>query len=379
MKKLICLMVTCILVTSLTVPSLAVVDSPLAVKNVPMAEEQDVTSTDNLQRASIVDCNIVLSNINGTGSSSSAPGTNTTKTIIGKSISPGYAMIKLSDLQYLGAETQIVGNRYYVTINGQTIVFTNGSADYTSSTQYTITKPEGGTQSYSFNVNGTTESDAKAQLIDGVPYVRLTDAVHQCGALTVNYNASENCVYVFHFRVNGNSAWSDNNVYIVGGSWLNNWSSMGTTQLAPHFKVNELWYSSTTGTYNCQLKISLASLQTEENVRFHYNGNSSINVTSGFRTWQGNYGTGGADKRSLHMRGRAIDATSATTQTLYNNIYDEFCGNASTPINGGSISWYSRVYGTVDSLSGAYDLEKMPQDNRWWVHLGVQPKYGDPM
>lgn len=221
--------------------------------------------------------------------------------------------------------------------------------------------------------------DANAQLIDGVPYVRLTDAAHQCGTLLVTYNSSENAAYVFHFRVNGNTAHADDNTYIVGGAWLDNWSSKGTTQLAPHFKVNELWASSTTGTYNCQLKISAASLQTEENVRYHYNGNSSMTVTSGFRTWQGNYGTGNADKRSLHMRGRAIDAVSSTTQTLWNNIYNEFRGGQSTPINGGSVSWYSRVHGTSSSLSGAYDLEKMPQDGVWWVYLGVTPAYGSAM
>ncbi len=355
------LLTLCMMISMLSLPSFAVETSNFAVS------------------ATSSNFNIVLSNISKTGATSSSPGTNITKAVIGKSIDPGYAMIKLSDLQYLGATTQVLGNHYYVTINGQVITFTKGSTYYSSETPYTINKPAGGTKSYTFSVNGNTESTAQAQEIDGVPYVRLTHAVHQCGALIVNYNSSDNSTYVFHFRVNGSSPHSDSNTYIVGGSWLNSWSSKGTTQLAPNFKVNELWYSSTTGTYNRQLKISLASLQTEENVRYYYNDDSSINVTSGFRTWQGNYGTGGADMRSLHMRGRAIDATSGTTQTLYNNVYNEFKGDSSTPINGGSISWYSRVYGTSRSLSGAYDLEKMPHNGSWWVHLGVKPEYSAAM
>lgn len=336
------------------------------------AETKAITATD---------CNIILSNISATGATSTCPGTNTTKSIIGKSISPGYAMIKLTDLQYLGATTQQSGNYWYITINGQTIAFQRNSQNYSSSTSYTITQPSGGTQSYTYSVNGSTESGAEAQIISNVPYVRLTAAAHQCGALMVNYSSTDNAVYVYHFRVSGNtSAHTDENTYIVGGSWLTNWSTKGTNQLAPHFKVNELWddSSSVTGTYYKQLKISLASLQSEENTRYYHNSNSSMNVTSGFRSWAGNWGSGSTsmgDKRSLHMRGRAIDATSSTTQTLYNNLYNEFRGSYSTPINGGTYSWYSRVYGTSASLSGAYDLEKMPQDSSWWIHLGVMPAY----
>lgn len=329
-------------------------------------------------RTDVSDINIVLSNINGTGGSSTSPQTNTTKTVVGKSINPGYTMIKVSDLQYLGATTQISGNRYYVTINGQVITFTVGSTYYSSTTSYTINKPSGGTENYSFAVSGNTESTTQAQSIGGAPYVRLTHAAHQCGALMVNYNSSNQAAYVFHFRVNGDTPHSDSNTYIVGGSWLNGWESKGTTQLSPNFKLNELWYSSTPGTYNRQIKISVDSLQAEENVRYHYNDSTSINVTSGFRTWQGNYGTSGADRRSLHMRGRAIDATCAQTTVLYQRIFDEFKGTHTEPMSSGII-WKSRVYGTAQSLSGAFELEKMPQPTGYWVHLGVKPQYGDPM
>lgn len=342
---------------------------------VPVAAAAEMSSS----RATYPDFNIVFSNISGTNATTNSPGTSNTKTVVGKGINPGYTMIKLSDLKYMGAVVQQLGTKYYITINGQTLVFTQGSASYSSSTPYTIKKPEGGNASYTFSVQGTTETEAKAQLIDGVPYVRLTDAAFQCGALNISYNASDSCTYVFDFRVNGNTAIPDSNTYIVGGSWLDSWSNKGTTQLAPHFKVNEIWDdgSRATGNYENQLKISVASLQSEENIRYHYNNNQSLNVTSGFRGWTQNMHDGG-DKRSLHMRGRAIDAqasTRAQTESVYNKLVDEFSGSSSTPISSG-ISWLSRV-DPATSISGAYDLEKMPHDGGMWIHLGVKPAYSE--
>lgn len=323
--------------------------------------------------SSISDFNIVFSNIAASGGTSTSPKTLSTKTVIGKNIDPGYSMIKLTDLQYLGAKAQVTGNNYYASINGQIIVFTKGSAEYNSTTHYIIDKPTGGTEEHYILGKGTTESEAKAQLINNVPYVRLTDAANQCGALIVTYNSTENAAYVFHFRVNGDNPYDDDNVYIVGGSWQDGWDSKGTINLSPNFKINELWAKNPTGTYQYQLKISVASLQTEENIRHYYNDDSSINVTSGFRSWVNNRNAGG-DERSLHMRGRAIDATATDTKSLYNKVYDEFRGSNSNPISAG-ISWYSRVYGTAASISGAYDLEKMPHEGSWWVHLGVKPEF----
>lgn len=325
------------------------------------------------------DFNIVFSNI-GSGGTGSSPPTSNTKTVIGKSVDPGYAMIKLSDLKYMGASVQQSGTKYYVTINGQTITFTQDSTSYSSSTSYTINKPAGGSQNYTFSTSGATESTAKAQLIDGTPYVRLTHAAYQCGALFINYNSTDNSTYVFDFRVNGNTALADSNTYIVGGNWLNSWSSKGTTQLSPNFKVNEIWDdgSQATGTYLYQLKISVASIQSEENIRYHYNSGNSLNVSSGFRCWVQNKYDGG-DPRSLHMRGRAVDVQASNwtqTESVYNQLVTEFSGNSSTPISSG-ISWLSRVYGTAASISGAYDLEKMPHNGGMWIHLGVKPAYSD--
>lgn len=325
------------------------------------------------------DHTIVLSNISKTGATSASPGTQTIQTVIGKISDDGNVMIKLQDLEYLGAQVEIWSGYFAIEINGQVILFTPNSTYYTADIDYSINVPGAGTEYYIFSATGSTSTTLPAQYIDGVPYVCLSAAAHQCGALIINYDSATNTSYVFHFRVNGSTSYDDGNSYIVGGSWLSGWSSKGTIQLTPHFKVNELWASSTAGTYNCQLKISVASLQAEENIRYYYNNNSSLNVTSGFRTWQGNYGTGGADKRSLHMRGRAIDATSATTVELYNNIYNEFKGNSTTPDIHSNLVWISRVSGTSASLSGAYELEKMPYNGSWWIHLGVLPGYLDSM
>lgn len=328
--------------------------------------------------ASTSDFTIVFSNIADSGATSTSPGTNSTVSVIGKSISPGYAMIKLSDMKYLGATTSSAGNYYYVTINGQTLTFQKNSTNWSSSTAYTIANPAGGSQNYTFSLSGA--SDCPAQLINTIPYIRLTTAANQAGALLINYNSSTNSTYIFHFRVSGNAtALSDSNKYIVGGKWAVGWNSKGTTQLSPNFKVNEIW-SKTAGvpssdTYYQQLKIAVQSLQSEQNIRYYYNNNTSLNITSGYRCFKNNYNEGG-DQRSLHMRGRAIDATSSDTVSLYNNLYNEFKGTSITPIPSG-ISWLSRVWGTTASLSGAYDLENMPH-NGWWVHLGVKPAFGDP-
>ena len=79
------------------------------------------------------------------------------------------------------------------------------------------------------------------------------------------------------------------------------------------------------------------------------------------------------------MRGRAVDVQASNwtqTESVYNQLVTEFSGNSSTPISSG-ISWLSRVYGTAASISGAYDLEKMPHNGGMWIHLGVKPAYSD--
>lgn len=328
------------------------------------------------------DINIVFTNVGKTGATQTSPGVLSSYTVSGKTIMPGYTMVKLSDLSYLGADIYVDGDIYYVYINGQTIVFAYNSTEYACSINYSISVPNGETSNYVFSSSGNTELGTYPQFIDGDLYVRLTDATYQAGALLSSYSTVTEQIYVYDFRVNSNNAWADCNYYIVGGSWLDLWNNKSNVNLSPNFKVSEIWSTAAGGVYYRQMKISVASLQTEENVRFHHNDNNSLIVTSGFRSWPANYGTSGGDKRSLHMRGRAIDACASSydrTVAMYESIYDEFKGNYAEPTyyneSGNPLIWTSRVYGTTYSKSGAYEMEKMPYNGMFWVHLGVNPTY----
>ncbi|MBR6351197.1 MAG: hypothetical protein IKR93_02615 [Firmicutes bacterium] len=137
--------------------------------------------------------------------------------------------------------------------------------------------------------------------------------------------------------------------------------------------MDELWDHVNAGIYTLQLKIAIDSLQVEENIRHYYNNDGSITVTSGFRNWQCNYNNTGS-ARSLHMRGRAIDAQTSNTSTVYNGLYNEFKGSSSYPSDSG-VLWISNVYGTSASLSGAYELEKMEGVTNPWIHLSLYPGY----
>ena len=326
---------------------------------------------------SYVTTNIIFSNISGSsgGSVSSGPVYMNTITASGVIGHNGEYLIKLSDISSrLGLSTGVAGNNCYIFANGQTITFTKGNTYFTSSMSYTLTNPAGGTNTYSPSLYGYT--DGYAVTIDGATYVPLEAALMQAGALFIVNVPSTHTEKVFDFRVNGTTPEYDSSKYVVGGKWLSNWSYNGATNVAPHFKRNELWYSGqySSGFYGTHLKISTAMLQAEENVRYHYNNQSSINVTSGFRTWVDNITTQDAWARSMHSRGRAIDATSGwSTTNLYNNVYNEFKGTYPTPVSYGDM-WRSRVVGTPADKSKAYAIEDMPQDNGIWLHLEVEPK-----
>ena len=92
----------------------------------------------------------------------------------------------------------------------------------------------------------------------------------------------------------------DDNTYLVGGNWITNWSTYGSTKAAPHFKINEIWDKSTSSNnpdgYNT-LKMSIKQIQCLENVRKYYLNNSSMQVASAFRTWKYNHLVG--DRKSV--------------------------------------------------------------------------------
>ncbi|MBR6351198.1 MAG: hypothetical protein IKR93_02620 [Firmicutes bacterium] len=176
---------------------------------------------DSIKAINYSDISITISNISNTAGTT-GPITNNTKSLAGKRVNSLYSMIKLSDLAYLGASTFIQSGNYYVVINGQTIIFSTSNASYSSSLYYYINNPNlsesnSGINTYTFSVSGNTEGVASARSINGVPYVRLKDAVLQCGSLFVNFGTNEISPTVFNFRVNGtgSSAYYDPNHYIV--------------------------------------------------------------------------------------------------------------------------------------------------------------------
>ncbi|MDQ6422212.1 D-Ala-D-Ala carboxypeptidase family metallohydrolase [Paenibacillus sp. LHD-117] len=315
---------------------------------------------------------ILFSNVGG--GTGEVPATSNTVLRTGKNVD-GYTMVKVDDLvQILGATftSESSGNTWKITRNGQIIRFVNGSTSFTTENQYTINYPATSTnKTNTLTWSGTTEK--AAQMIDGVRYVRLTAAAFQLGSLVIHYDSASDQVKVFDFRVNSTTPFADSNHYIVGGPWITNWTtSLGTTQLSDNFKVNEVWCTSayTSGTaYHRQLKFSVNQLQSLENVRFHYNGNSSMSVSSAFRSWKNNSTTDGSWDRSFHMRGRAFDAGG---QSLYNSVYNEFKYTSSTPIAVGTSYWRTRV---SNGKSGGYEIETMPRDGSYWLHLQRQPGY----
>lgn len=86
-------------------------------------------------------------------------------------------------------------------------------------------------------------SDAALFIYNGEPYLRLTTAVVALGALYYQYNSTTNQVEVYDWRVHNSTPAVDDNVYIVGGQWISNWTATGAgaTYVAPHFKASEVW------------------------------------------------------------------------------------------------------------------------------------------
>ena len=326
---------------------------------------------------------ILFSNIaSGNPSGLEKPNYRTPIPISGKRVN-GSTFISLQDLTLLGAIVSIDSTDsdiWYVNINGQLITFCNGSTNYTVDYNYTVIDRQNDTiQSYPLHYTGV--SDLPAQIIDGVRYVRFTDAAKQCGSLLVTYNSTTNQAEAFHFRVSGSiSAHTDNNTYIVGGPWLVNWAAKSTWSIAPHFKMSEMWsrlsQSSDPDYYN-QIKISVKQLQVAENVRHYYNHDSPMTINCAFRSWAYNRSISNV-ARSFHSRGRAWDASNGA-YGLYSQVYNEFKGSYSAPTVPVTNIYRSRVSGTSADLSQGYEIEKMPQNSSTWLHMQTPPQEGSDM
>lgn len=319
---------------------------------------------------SITSISIKFSNINGAAGTSTKPGETLTASVAGKSVD-GTAMVNITDLAVkLGGAAVISGTSWKIMRNGQTITFTKNSTAMTASLSYSIYDPSSGLYEQ-YSHQWTSVLPKAAQIIDNENYVPVYAAAMQLGALMVT-GIENNIVTVFDFRVNGNQgAFEDNNIYIVGGSWLKDWSSKGSTKLAPHFAVSELWDKSQTAGAK-QLKMAVAALESMERVRYYHNNKSSMTVEVGFRSWQWNKSISGSGANSFHMRGRAYDAPK---DELYGLVKKEFSAGQANPIDVSSSFWRARNY--PNNSTRGYEIEKMASTGNIWLHVQTKPGLDD--
>ena len=120
-----------------------------------------------------------------------------------------------------------------------TTVFTKDSTAFSSSLTYSIkdlsTTPAT-TITYTKTFSGTTRT--KSVLYNGKRYVDLRRASEQLGALIVGYDSANSQALVFDWRVSGSTPLQDDNTYLVGGNWITNWSTYGSTKDRKSTRLN---------------------------------------------------------------------------------------------------------------------------------------------
>jgi len=328
--------------------------------------------------ATINSINLNLSNIGNTTNNptGSIPVTSNVKQISGLNVD-GYIMVDLEEIKtYIGATTNYnYTNQWRIIRNGQTLIFTPNSVNYSSTTPYTVIDRQTGT-SYNYNNSVIGYAPINSQIINNKKYVSFNVLMNQLGALVVGYDTTTQLYTAFDWRINSATPYTDSNIYIVGGPWLSSWAAKGTSQIAPHFTYTELRDPSTVlqnSTYFSQLKISAKQLQIIENVRGYYNNNAPMSLSSGFRSFVFNNLQDKSWVKSFHTRGRATDIPSIP---LYNSIYNEFKNGQSAPISvyAGSTLIYYRTRNT-SNLSQGYEIEPMPQGTSTWLHIQSTPGY----
>ena len=328
--------------------------------------------------ATITNITIRFSNI-GAAYDSNRPDYSNTYQITSKAVD-GVPMVRLSDLEtYMGAtQVSATGTTWVLNRNGQYILFNENSVGATSSTSYSVYNPyTGGYENRTISLSITLP--IAAQKINTYKYVPLYATAMQLGALKVYTNSSTEYT-VFDFRVNGNNGpLTDTNTYVVGGPWVTNWSSLGSTNLSNHFKINEFWDKSSTAGAK-QLKVCVALIAVAERIRYYYNNDSALNLGSAFRTYEYNKSLSGSWDRSFHMRGRAFDVTSANNGTaLYNSLYNEFCGGSAHPSHTGAEfpDGFWRNNDFDNCYSKGWEIETMPRGTSTWLHVQVKPGVED--
>lgn len=245
------------------------------------------------------------------------------------------------------------------------------------------------TKAFQFFAYGYVPSGYAATLYNGYWYISLP-ILKQLGVLVLYQNSSTSYT-IYDFRANDAQP-EDTNNYIVGGPWLSqgscfdldgtfpgyaSWSGMANHKLAPNFKISEMRDKSTSGNnpnYYSQLKIAVDLLSSAQQVRYVNNNNSSLTISTCFRSWWFNNNVGGA-QRSHHMRGRAYDAPA---DELFGKVYADFKGNHTTPLAILTFGeqYYWRRQPEV-SWSIGDEIETMPRDGEYWLHMQVDPSAQD--
>lgn len=278
--------------------------------------------------------------------------------------------VKVNDIRdYLGCTLTGGGNAIVIQRNGQIVELTVGSTAMETNIGYFVKNYQTSAMvSYSFQWQSVLPV-APFVHTDGYKYVPAEMVAMQLGALIVG---TWDSVYtIYDFAVKESEPRTDTNTYIVGGTWITNWSTIASTYIAPHFKISEVYSKNSSYSGYRQLKIAVSLLDSLEAVRHYYRADKSLTVSCAFRSWGYNKGLSGSWDRSFHMRGRAYDIASANNGTeLYNAVYEEFCGTSTTPISMAGF-WRTRVSGS----SKGYEIETMPRNGVTWLHLQVEPGY----
>lgn len=299
--------------------------------------------------------------------------------------------IRASDVSsMLGCALVYYSDNISMGINGQeTRAFKNSTYYESCNTYDGIYETPTTTKTYQFFAYGYVPSGYAAALYNGYWYISL-EIMKQLGVLVV-YQNSSTAYTIYDFRAN-NASPTDPNNYVVGGPWLDqgycfdlsgsfpgyaSWTGMANHKLAPNFKISEMRdksNSSQNPSYYSQLKIAVALLSSAQQVRYVNNNNSSLTISTSFRSWWYNLYIGGWQK-SFHMRGRAFDAPA---DELYGKVYNNFKGTHSTPdaiLTYGVHSYWRRQ--SEVSWSIGDEIETMPRNGSYWLHMQVDPSAED--
>lgn len=297
----------------------------------------------------------------------------------------GVPYIKASDVSArLGASLTYYSDNISMIINGQeTRAFKNSTYFETCITYYGVYLTPSTTKDYQFFAYGYAPGYA-ALLYNSEWYIALK-VINSLGVLMIYENSSTD-YEIYDFRAN-NASPNDPNSYIVGGPWLSSgycfelystfpgyatWANMSSHHLARNFTIGELRDKSTSGNnpnYYTQMRIAVDLLSSAQQVRYVHNNNSSMTISTAFRSWYYNKSIGGAS-RSFHERGRAFDAP---LDSLYTDVYYEFKGSYATPLDIDSSAftinfWRRRVTTPIGD-----EIEPMEAESNKWLHMQLDP------